>query len=261
MSPLLPVPRGCTRLVACLMSALALGTGCGSKAKLLRPVSTIDYPTFRSAPLGVGGMTTIIGPKESRAEGREARSSNLERMMISERGDLVVIPVGRVRSLLGDEEHDALLDRFESHGELDARSIAQADSALGSQIRFLLLGRIENESVSHDESESDPDNDSNTDNSDRKLKTTLSVRAGFHVYDLQTRHMVWSGAVVNSASNEAKRARDSESGGSGFWGFMSTLVNVLDDDDDKYPPPPEVDEVLPGIFDALCEGLPKPPKS
>jgi hypothetical protein len=237
--------------------ALVLGSGCAHEAKLIRPVSTTDYATFASAPLAVGGMTSVVGSRVSRDENRDAQSTMFENMMISERGDLVVVPAGRVRSLLGDESHATMLDEFESRGELNSGFLTLAGNVLAGQARFLILGRIEESSVSRDESGSDS----------KTLKTTLTVRAGFHVYDLEARQVVWSGDIENSTTNEltlSPNSSDDSSGDSGNSGFLAFLGGLLGsifggDDEVEYPPPPDVSEALPGIFDRLGEGLPQPP--
>jgi hypothetical protein len=200
-------------------------------------------------------MTSVVGSRESRDENRDAQSTMFENMMISERGDLAVVTAGRVRSLLGDGNHATMLDEFETRGELDYGFLTLVGGVLQGRARFLILGRIEESNISRDES-------------DDKLTTKLEVRAGFHVYDLEAKQVVWSGDIENSAStnlakegSESNDSSDDSSGDSGFWAFMGGLVGSLlgGAGEAEYPPPPDMSAVLPKIFDRLCEGLPQPP--
>jgi hypothetical protein len=234
----------------------AVACSCSHRAKIIQPQSSIDYATFSSASLAVGGITTILGPPEERPARRDEFSTMLESVLMAERGDLSIMPAGEVRGVVGDEAYDTMLQRFESTGNLDAETLGRADSTLRARARYLLMGRIKEATVSRRESESDADDDPKTDTKKYERKTSLKVRAGFRVFDMQSRSQVWSADVEQHGSNSTTETGSSN----GILDLIGSIFGASKGNEEDYPPPPSLESVLPMVFEGLAENLPTPPK-
>jgi hypothetical protein len=161
----------------------------------------------------------------------------------------------RVRSAVGDDTYESMLDQFKLKGEVSGSTLDSLSAALVDSIRYLVVAGIEKEWTSRDIAERDTDYDLMTDNSEHFKTATRSVTVGFRVYDLHDGKQAWKVRQIDSEYNEAKVPEPST------IFSPKTVVGQLEAamSDDKVPDPsmPDVFRNLAEIFEKFTRALPK----
>jgi len=250
-----------------LVLVLPLIAGCLPRTTVLHHDPAYDYIALKERGLALGGVVSRVAEEEKTPVAEEEktpgadeerpgpRPEDLLRERLRDREPLVAtVPVEAVRKALGDERHEALLESFLESDRLDEEALAGLADISG-EMRFLALARIEENEVS-------PETDPPLRNPWRR------VSAAFHVYDLETRRLLWA------ASCERRIYFDRRSGGGGFsgtfgegWGglavaavFVGIALAVDAASRPSGPPrPPSPSEVLAIIFAAFARALPRRP--
>jgi hypothetical protein len=119
-------------------------------------------------------------------------------------------------------------------------------------VRYLLLGRIEDKSISHSESSSQ-DEDSGEETV--TLKTSLYMRVAFEIYDLQSQQAVWSATLVQSKDKSADYKE--KSGGNLLVSLLGSILGLNGSGEKEYPPPPDETKILGSICSMAAEKLPR----
>jgi len=249
--------RGAHRIILACLAGSAIH-GCGPQVELLRRDPGFNYSTLSVGGIAVFGVTTSVGDRGDRDLKREQFTALLESSLMKEREDLKVLPMSQLLSDLGMDLYESTLDRFEHTGGLDRTTLALLDSLAGDQVRYVLLGRIEEESITHDETVTDTPTESDPDATTTKLTTRLTVRIAFQVYDLRSAMSVWS-ATLTQSKGDSETYTD-EAPGSFLAGLVGSLLGAIfgsSDEKEEYPPAPDATKVLLSIYSAVAEKLPE----
>jgi len=162
------------------------------------------------------------------------------------------MPVDVARSRLGRDRHARLLADLEETGHVSAAAIAQLDSAIGAEVRYVVVARVETEKVGREEGTTgarytpaipEAGVEESYEEGDPQRSTRRTLDVSFLVYELSNGQAVW---------DELIRGTDIETA-TGSWTKKKTTYPV-------YPKAPKLE----GAFDDACRTLAKhmaiPPK-
>ena len=172
------------------------------------------------------------------------------------RPDLTIRDPRRVVEALGEERHRDLLDLFASTGNLDTNGVVALFDATRGQARYVVLARIETDSIARTKSEDEISIDH---------KTLRFVQVRFRVYDISTAVMVFDGIISGEDFDmQIDAATDSpDDDCSSILSFAACIFDFFswfeEKDDEGFAPPPELENIMTEIFDQFAETLPKAP--
>ena len=240
------------RLVGSGLALLLIiaGSGCGPKVDFLNQDPGFDYPALSQGGIATVGGAIIMGSWDDRVAQREPITKGLESAFRKKRKDLRIVGAADVRSAVGADAYDDLMDGFDRSGNLGEEELATLDSLVGDQARYAAFARVEDSSVS----ESESSDTSDADNPTTTHTATRTVHVGVQVFDLQSRRSVWTATLTGSKQNDTTQEEE-ESGGF-FADLLSGVVESLLGLDEDYPEAPTTASVLGGIFTKFAEELP-----
>jgi hypothetical protein len=192
-------------------------------------------------------------------------SAPLLAQSISEkRPDLTIISPERIQQALGEENHRALLDQYVSWGDLDQGSMIQLFSATRGLVRYVILGRVEQDDLFKSEELEEGATSSGT-----RYKVRRDMAVFLEVYDLEAGRSVFSGLITNDLTNNRYEVDGTLGDVSSFGDFcadmgVSCLMNLMcsliqtKEDEGGYPVPPSTEEITEDIFEKFAETLPAP---
>lgn len=231
--------------------------GCGG-AKVVHVESdpAFTYEATSSSVLTVVGVVAAVGDDEYQEEIRNSLPRLLSERIAKKREDLTTMDPGRVEQRLGQERYQELLDRYELTGQLDTNSVVALFDATRGLVRYVVLARIEVDSIARTISEDEISTD---------YKTLRFVQINFQVYDIETAPMVFTGTISHEDFDlqiDAKSdAPDDDC--SSILSFAACIFDFLswfeDKDEEGFPPPPELEDIVTEIFDRFAETLPQAP--
>ena len=218
----------------------------------------ITYADLVPGGMGIAGVTSIIEGPTSQRESRGEMAQIFEKYFRKSRTDIPLMGADRVRSALGQDAYDSMLDSVQSTGGLSAPQLAALRSALVDSVRYVVVARLEREKIEHDKDEEDPDKDPKTQNSEVIKTTTRKVEVSFQVYDLRDGTPAW---MTKRSGEESKWIRGPVDEPIFKSGSIAGMIeSVVSDPGPEYPEPKPTMANLPRIFDYFARLLPQAKK-
>lgn len=229
--------------------------GCAVRAEAGGKAGTITYQNLVPGGIAIGGVTSRINGPTSQPESRESMARMFEETILNARADIPLMGADRVRSAVGDDIYESMLDQFKWKGEVSSSTLDSLRTALADSVRYLVVAGIEKERTSHDTVERDTDYDFTTYNPKPFKVSTRTVEVGFRVYDLHDGKLAWQVRQIDSEEHEVEVPKPSTIFN------PKTVAGLLESalSDDKMPDPsmPDVFRNLAEIFEKFTRALPK----
>jgi hypothetical protein len=241
----------------CLMTIAALVSGLvGGPAPAHAGDNTgkITYADLVPGGMAIAGVTSIIAGPTSQRESRAEMTQVFETNFRNSRTDIPLMGADRVRSALGQDAYDSMLDSAQATGGLSASELTAFRSALVDSVRYVVVARLEREKIEHDKEEVDPDNDPKTKNMEIVKTTTRKVEVSFEVYDLRDGTPAWMTKRSGEESKWIRGPMEEQIFKSGSIAGM--IESVVSDPGPGYPEPKSTMANLPRIFDYFARLLP-----
>jgi len=239
-----------------IVAAIVVAALIGSAAPLEARAKTgkITYRDLVPGGLAIVGVTSVVEGPTSERDSRKGMSRIFQNIFLETRRDIPLMGSDRVRSAVGLDSYESMLDHFQATGEVAAPELAALRVALVDSIRYVVVARLEKEKVNRYTSEVDPDNDPDTKNTIVKT-ATRTIEAGFRVYDLRDGTLAWSTRQSCSVENETSAPAGSRLfKSSTVAGMLETVLS-----DEKGPADPRLADAfanLPEIFGKFASKLP-----
>ena len=245
-----------TRIIASRLFLVAAMTGIATPLEAGNKAGTITYQNLVPGGVAIVGVTSHLQGPTSPPESRGVMAKTFEEQFLMWREDIPLMGVDRVRSAVGPEPYEAMLDQVQSTGELSTPALASLKAALVDSVRYVVVARLERERVNRGTNEVDPDNDPDT--KDSKIVNYINriIDVTFRVYDLRDGTLAWNRHQTGTETRE-------NSAPVGTTLFKSyTAAGILESvlSDEKGPPDPPLGDAfenLPGIFETFLKKLPK----
>lgn len=252
--------------ILALIAALALVHGCKERERFEKEAPALAHADLRVDRIAIAGVVSDMDALGDSAEIRLSRSLLLgDRLGRDRFGKLPIVSYAEVRAILGQEDHDVLLDRFKRDGACDRAILADLHAIFEGKARFIVFGNIQEDGIEHSESESETF-DKKTKKTTSKIKKmttsrTTSVRLQF--YDLSDQQLAWDHLAVGQSSkskdHDMMDVIEHDSNESFLGGLVTSLANSVIKPDPRYPATPELEKSLANAFDDVGTYI-KPPK-
>jgi hypothetical protein len=218
----------------------------------------ITYADLVPGGMAIAGVTSILNGPTSHHESREEMTQIFESYFRKSRTDIPLLGADRVRSALGLDAYNSMLDSVQTTGGLTALELAALRSTLADSVRYVVVARLEREKIEHDKDKVDPDNDPKTENMEIIKTTTRKVEVSFQVYDLRDGSSAW---MTKRSGEESKWIRGPMEGQIFDAKTVAGMVeSALSDPGPEYPEPKPTMANLPRIFDYFARLLPQAKK-
>jgi len=216
---------------------------------------TITYQNLVPGGIAIGGVTSHIDGPTSQPGSRESMARMFEESFLQSRTDIPLMGADRVRSAVGGDTYESMLDQLKSRGEVSGSTLDSLRAALVDSVRYLVVARIEKEKALRYTVERDTDYDPKTYNFETFNIASRTVEVGFRVYDLHDGKLAWNVRRTDSEEQEARLPKPSTI----FKSFTvaGQLETALSDDKGPDPGMPDVFGNLAVIFDQFTRALPK----
>jgi hypothetical protein len=216
----------------------------------------ITYQDLVPGGMAVGGVTSLIEGPTSPRESRKVMTQMFENYFLMTRTDIPFMRADRVRSAVGLDSYEAMLDHLQSTGEVTAPALASLRAALVDSVRYFVVARLEKEKVSRYTNKEDPDDDPQTDNSAIVKSAFRKLEVSFRIYDLRDGTLAWNTRQSHTESKETSAPASSKV----FKPY--TVAGMLESalSNEKGPADPQLPDAfgnLPTIFDKFLNKLPK----
>lgn len=277
-------------LVLLLASVLSVSGCVGKNAHIqLDPTATEGSPG--SGEVAVVGVTTLTRTDFKSPEEREYQRLMDGRILFdqleSERPKFRLMYPDTFYARLGGEAWGRLLDIFLKEGTLGTSDTEQFVTAMGDDIQYLILCRVETEEKDRSYTDSEVTIDRYTEELGDQtyeveeiephfnFESEYSISARFEVYDCWNRTMLWSGLLYAGATNSnevtgstyserEQVSEEEETGGilgSLAKGLGESLVegmvkSLFSNPDEQYPEYPDREEVLRRLNSKFISKLP-----
>jgi hypothetical protein len=255
------------RLVIGLLSATILTNlvHCGGAEVVHVEVDpTFDYSQAASAEIGIVGFAVTAVEEERGATLRRQLPPLLAQSIQRTRPDLKIISPDRIRQTVGDENQQAILDRYAVGGQLDDGSMAALFSSTRGLVRYMVLGRVEKDEITRFELVEEDSVSSGT-----RYKVRREMAIFMEVYDLEVGQSVFRELITNDLTSSRYQPDVTTGDADSFkeaCGNMivsclgSIVVGVFQgkSEEDGYPAPPGIDETTRDMFEKFAESLPAP---
>jgi hypothetical protein len=252
--------------ILALVAALTLVHGCKERERFEKEAPVLARADFRVDRIAVVGVVSDIAALDDSTASRAGRSQLIgERLGRDRFGKLPIVSYFEVRQILGQDDHDVLLDRFKRDGACDRAILADLQTIFAGKARFIVFGNIQDDRIEHSESENET-YDKKTKKTISKIKKmttsrTTSVRLLF--YDLADLQLAWDHVAVGqwskSKDHDMTDVIEHDSNESFLGGLVTSLANSVIKPDPRYPATPELERSLADAFDNVGAYL-KPPK-
>ena len=232
--------------------------GCHATADL--PEKSFDVeraPTFSPAALVQDGA--VIAAMVSADPGRLAEESSpdglasaLRARLLEERPGMRVLSPGHLELALGEERYRAFAASFGQTGDLQSTDLTEILRCLQDAVRYLLVGRLEEDAVASGENE------------DHTFFTTRTTKMLFAIHDLHTTSVVWKGhfrvSIQTSCAGPDYEEEDEfeHDDDDSIWeGLGKLALNDLTATrkEDEPPEPASIQEQTRRIYEAFVESL------
>lgn len=251
-------PRACQhRSDRFLTSLVVLGFAslCFAARTEARKAGTITYQNLASGGIAVGGVTSRVKDSTSKPRSRGSMAETFE-VFLRSRADFPVMGADRVRSVVGADTHESMLDQFEWRGEVSPSMLDSLRAALVDSVRYLVVARIEKDEEDRDRDtiERDTDFDGKTDDSETFNTATRTVAVRFQVYDLREGKLAWNVRQTDSETAKAEVPKTPT-----IFKPYTVLgqLETLSGDKGPVPDMPDASWNLQRIFDIFTNALPK----
>jgi hypothetical protein len=245
---------------------LAVIMGCGGSRKnkdlkYLYRDPKFGTPNLVAGQVGICGVPSMVGSWEEWYPRRDELADILQDCMNKGIPGLSIMPADSIRSTLGEENYEDMLDAYELLGNMDAISLIRLDSVLAGSPRYIIMARIEGIQFREKTQKDTETLGEETITVGFFLRTALRVAIGLDIYDIPAGTCVWSGQITKSKDSPAVYDPDSDREGTGS--FLGDIVKAGVDgltgkDKVKHPPPPELSPVVTDVFNAFTMALPRP---
>lgn len=163
-------------------------------------------------------------------------------------GNLPVVSFREVRSALGADTYDALLEGYKADGRCDSTTLGELANVLQGQARFLVFGRIQADNIGHLSGE-DKEKHLLTYSTHRKTQVRIQI------YDVAGQVLAWD-HIAYGEGHASQEYDNSElfkhSPGEGVLGGLAkSLLNSMDDPEREYPDPPSLEGCLGNALDEV----------
>jgi len=248
---------------------MALLGGCAAHVSGLQQDASFTYAAVLQGRMAVVGVTELEAPLS--AEDTSYYADHLLRDLRDERKHFPLVPAGRVREALGEDDYLPMLDRYRSHGVLAIADLRLLRARL-SGVRYAAVARIEGNQVSRDHQESESevtryDKERKKEIPTGKVEAEVSfnvqrrISASLTVYDLTSGRAVWNGAVTQSRSRSNRQSQIYDRRDRDEQRLAAALVRRLLGERGlhNYPSPPATIDVLDAVFHGFGQNMPKKP--
>ena len=249
-----------------LIAALVLVQGCQERERLEKEAPVLAHADFTVDRIAIGGVVSDTPALADTAESRDSYSLLIGDHLARERfGKLPILSSFEVRSILGHDEYNLMLDRFKDDGGCDVGTLAELHTVLEGKARFIVFANIRGDEIARSDSESeevDPKTKVVTSRT-KTMTTTRTTTVRLRFYDLNDQQLVWDHVTIGEV--QASKQHDmsdviEHSPKEGFWGgLLTSMVNSTLKPDPGYPAPPSLDRSLGEAFDNVGDYL-KPAK-
>jgi len=241
--------------ILALIATLALVHGCKEREQFEKEAPALAHANLRIDCIAIAGVVSDLAALGDSAESRASRSLLIGDHLGRERfGKLPIVSYSDVRTTLGGDDHDLLLDHFKEDGGCDSTILAELHAKLEGKARFIVFGNIQADRIDRSESESevvDKKNKTTTKTKTMTTSRTTSVRLRF--YDLTDQQLAWDHVAVGQSATSKEHDMSDVIGhdpNEGFLGgLVTSIVNSAIKPDPKYPPTPRFETCLANAFD------------
>ncbi len=232
---------------------------------------SFDHHRLVEGVLGICGIISI--DQQFTKDERENFAALLQEVLREERHDLVIVPVQQVMATAGKIIYDGIMAEYKEYPASVLESLKNI-AFVENDFRYLLLGSIDLNEIREDqykEVRPEVDSDSTLVNTDviideeetlekevlSVFKTTRTVRASFHIYDMRSASLVWSCTLEDSGSNSRSIGLGKKSGAAKEFaqslsvGVMQGLYGPI-----LQPQAPKFETLLKRVFISFVDQLP-----
>jgi len=240
------------RFLTCLAILMVASLSCAARSDA-RKAGTITYQNLVPGGIAIGGVTSRIKGRTSEPGSRETMAQMFEEALLNSRADIPLMGADRVRSAVGADTYESILDQFDLKGDLSGSTLDTLRAALADSVRYFVVARIEKDYENRDTVERDTDYDMKLDKTFNTATRTVVV--GFMVYDLRDGKLAWKFRPIDSETEEAEAPKTSTIFKPNTVAGM--LETALSDDKGPDPGMPDAFRNLAGIFRTFEKALPK----
>jgi len=252
--------------ILALIAALALVHGCKEREQLEKEAPALAHADLRVDRIAIAGVVSDMAGIDDSAESRASRSYLIGDHLGRDRfGKLPIVSYTDVRVILGQGDHDKLLDRFKEDGGCDEAILAELHTRLEGKARFIVFANIQDDRVEWSESEKEvvDEKTKKTTSKTRTLTTSRTTSVRLRFYDLTDQQLAWDYLTVGQSSKSKEHDMSDvveHDPNEGFLGgLVMSMVNSAIKGDPKYPATPDLEKSLASAFDNVGAYL-KPPK-
>jgi hypothetical protein len=195
--------------------------------------NTFTEKNLAAGGLGIGGVVSAMTKVDD--NGREL-AALMRTQIIETRQDFKIVSSSYIERRLGEADYSALLNGYESRGELHPELLAKIRPDLEKRFRFMVFARIDMDTVStrlKHIGRVDGDTSPSTD-----YITRREIGIAFQVYDLEKFALVYTTHVTASDERSTRR--------------LDRPLAI----ERPYPDPPDLREVAVIVFEDFAKRLP-----
>jgi hypothetical protein len=240
-----------TRVAVIVLTSLC----CAARSEAGGKAGTITYQKLVPGGIAIGGVTSRVNGPTFQPGSRESMARMFEGAILDARADIPLMGADRVRSAVGDDIYESMLDQFKWKGEVSASTLDSLRTALVDSVRYLVVAGIEKDWTSRDTAELDRDYDFSTYNPETFKVATRTVEVGFRVYDLHDGKLAWKVRQLVTVEEDVKVPKPST-----IFSPKTVAGQIeISLSDDKVPDPrmPDLSQNLAQIFEKFTRALPK----
>jgi hypothetical protein len=254
--------------------SVALLSGCSTTAT--SPVASsfeihesFTHEKIVAGKMGIGGVVSVADYSKEPAADEHARL--LRNALMTERKDFVVLPIDKVKGMIGTDYHQAILDEYARSGQLSLEALRKTQTIAGA-CSYIVFARIMDNRVeearqeyteevwgqslpeenlsspSEDQEESTPEEDIWV-----ELITTRHMTASIDVYDLLGTMSVFHGTLNISESVHKEYAKTEDRNIAEMFLRLPTHVLL---ETALQPKPPATDRLLGKLFITFSKNMP-----
>src|SRR6185436_7486947 len=137
------------RFLTCL-AVLAVASLSFAARSDARKAGTITYQNLVPGGIAIGGVTSRINGRTSQPGSRETMAQMFEEAILNSREDVPIMGADRVRSAVGADTHESILDQFDLKGDMSASTLDTLRAALVDSVHYFVVARVEKDSEIRD---------------------------------------------------------------------------------------------------------------
>ena len=239
-----------------ILSTPLLLTGCVTNVAGLVKSKDFTYSNVTSGRITIGGVVDVNKPLDTGEANSLAQL--LKTAIIEERPNLRTLPTTMLKSELGGEKYNQILESNQKEGEVGPQVLKLLKGY--SRSRYVVFALMDQNDVDKNRQERIVTDDKGNDTGRSKITTTAERRVAvqFRVVDTSTGTISWSGSI-NKTERNAQEFQKREKGA------LVAMIEAASGSEDNrsaderypYPEPPKLRLVLAKVFEGFAENLPE----